>query len=395
MWIHRSIEGLFREISGETPCILLTGMRQTGKTALLEHLLPEAKFVSLDLPKNADEAEHSGEQLLDRLGEPVIIDEVQYAPALFRIIKSKIDQNRKKKGRFFLTGSQRFELMREVSDSLAGRVTIIELSTLSVAEIQKFLGKEIDSTMLLHLIWRGGFPELHVDDRSTERFYSSYVASYIERDVRQLISIRHEREFDRFLRLCALRAGQLTSLNPMAAELGISATTAKSWFDALIATHIIGVVEPFHSNLSKRLIKSSKFYFTDTGLQCALAGIRSADELRNSPLLGPIFEAHVYGQIMRSFQNRAIRPRMAFFRDHSGHEIDFVIELGNDTHLIECKWSDHPDWSQKNFDKASLMVSEARNVTRSVACSVSVSRETSGKVMIRNSIDWDWLHFHP
>jgi predicted AAA+ superfamily ATPase len=346
----------------------------------------------LDLPRNAEEAENSGEQLLERLGEPIIIDEVQYAPKFFRILKSKIDRKRESKGRFFLTGSQRFELMREVSDSLAGRVTIIELPTLSAAEIEGFHGKEVDANALLDLIWRGGFPELHRDGRNPERFFSSYIASYIERDVRQLVSIRHEREFDRFLRLCALRAGQLTSLSPIAAELGISASTAKSWFDALIATHVIGLVEPFHTNLSKRLIKTPKFYFTDTGLQCALAGIRSKEELQTSVLLGPIFEAHCYGQILRSFQNRAIRPRIAFFRDHFGHEVDFVIEYGNNTHLIECKWSESPEWSSKNFDTAIEMIGKGRNVTLSVTCSGYISRETAMGLTIRNSIHWDWIH---
>ncbi len=392
MWIKRSIEDILEAISQETPCILVTGMRQTGKTSLLEHFRPEAKFVSLDLPRNAEEAENSGEQLLDRMGEPVIIDEVQYAPKLFRILKSKIDRERARKGRYFLTGSQRFELMREVSDSLAGRVTIIDLPTLSAAEIERFHGKEVDTPALLDLMWRGGFPELHRDGRNPERFFSSYIASYIERDVRQLVSVRHEREFDRFLRLCALRAGQLTSLNPLAAELGISASTAKSWFDALIATHIISLVEPFHTNLSKRLIKTPKFYFTDTGLQCTLAGIRSKEELQTSVLLGQIFEAHCYGQILRSFQNRAIRPRIAFFRDHFGHEVDFVIEYGNETHLIECKWSENPEWNSKNFDIAIEMLGKGRNVTLSVACSGYISRKTSQGLTIRNSIHWDWIH---
>ncbi|MCX6132142.1 MAG: ATP-binding protein [Proteobacteria bacterium] len=392
MWIKRSIEDILEAISLETPCILVTGMRQTGKTSLLEHFRPDAKFISLDLPRNAEEAENSGEQLLDRLGEPLIIDEVQYAPKLFRILKSTIDRERHRKGRFFLTGSQRFELMREVSDSLAGRVTIIDLPSLSAAEIERFHGQEIDTNGLLDLMWRGGFPELYSNKRNPERFFSSYIASYIERDVRQLISVRHEREFDRFLRLCALRAGQLTSLNPIAAELGISASTAKSWFDTLIATHIINLVEPFHTNLSKRLIKTPKFYFTDTGLQCALAGIRSKEELQSSALLGPIFEAHCHGQILRSFQNRAIRPRIAFFRDHFGHEVDFVVEYGNNTHLIECKWSESPEWNSKNFDTAREMIGKGRDITLSVACSGYISRKTAQGLTIRNSIHWDWLH---
>lgn len=392
MWIKRTLEKILPEISQETPCILLTGMRQTGKTSLFEHILPQAGFISLDLPRNAEEAENSGEQMLERMTEPLIVDEVQYAPKLFRVLKKKIDQDRQRKGRYYLTGSQRFELMREVSDSLAGRVTIIELPTLSAEEIEIFLNIKMEPGLLLDVIWKGGFPELYRDQRNPERFYSSYIATYIERDVRQLVSIRHEREFDRFLRLCALRAGQLTSLNPMAAELGISASTAKSWFDALIASHVISLVEPYHTNLSKRLIKTSKFYFTDTGLQCALAGIRSKDELQHSPLLGPIFEAHCFGQILRSFQNRAIRPRIAFFRDHFGHEVDFVIEVGNDTHLIECKWNEEPEWNAKNFDTAAELIAKGRNIKRTVICSGYIGRNSAQKVMIRNSVHWDWLH---
>ncbi len=338
------------------PALLLTGCRQSGKTSLLKKLFPDYSYVTLDIPLLAEQAESSGIEFLESREEPLIIDEVQYAPELLRYIKIKIDEDREKMGRFHLTGSQKFSLMEGVTESLAGRITLLDLLSLSSYELEKWIEKPIEGDLLVEMILKGGYPELHARGLEPEQFYSDYLATYLERDVRQLVNVKNLRDFDRFIRLLALRSGQLLSMNSLASDVGVSVHTIKSWISILEISNIIYLLEPYYKNLGKRLVRAPKIYFLDTGLLVYLLGIRTRDELKNSALIGSIFETHTLGQLLRGFYNYGKKPDLFFYRDHHGHEIDFVIPVGEKLKLIECKWSQKPSLPHKTFAQMEKLI---------------------------------------
>lgn len=344
MWIQREIEEIWQELRSEYPIVVVTGTRQVGKTSLLERLVGEENLVSLDLPNEARRAESTPEHFLSDLEFPAIIDEVQYAPALFRHLKYLCDRRLKKTGeRIYLTGSERFVLMRDLSESLAGRAAIIELSGLSLKELEQATGKLASGSVLLKWLLMGGYPGLHAGSLKRERFFSNLVATYIERDVKRLGEVKDSRDFDRFLRLCAIRTGQILSMNGIAAEIGVSQTTVKRWLSILEASSIVDLVEPWFSNQTSRLVKRPKLYFRDTGLCAFLSGLESEEQLAKSPLLGALFETLCYNQLRTSYENRGLRKKIYYFRTRDGVEIDFVVEKGpNNLECYECKWSENP-----------------------------------------------------
>ncbi|MBC8132292.1 MAG: ATP-binding protein [Deltaproteobacteria bacterium] len=356
VWISRDLVAFLQSTAKQRPAILLTGSRQAGKTSLLEHTFPDYGYVSLDLPALAEEADNSGEQFLARHPAPVIIDEVQYAPRLFRYLKNTIDRNRRAKGRYLLTGSQKFQLMQGISESLAGRVSITELHSLSLHEIEAFVRKPLDRNQIVDWMWKGGYPELVAENLPPRRFYSDYVATYLERDVRQALQVRNLRDFDRFLRLCALRTGQILSMNSLASETGVATNTIKSWLAVLEASGIVFLLPPYFRNLGKRLVKAPKLYFLDTGLACFLAGFDSPQALAGSGYLGAMFETLVLGQIVRRSANRGETPTVCFYRDHHGNEVDFVLPIGEKVRLIECKWSETPEPQTRGFREIESLV---------------------------------------
>jgi hypothetical protein len=304
--------------------VVLTGARQTGKTSIFRRLFPEYEFVSLDLPTEAEQAEKEPQTFVQRHPAPVIIDEVQYAPGLFRYLKIAVDANRRRHGQFLLTGSQKFTLMTSVSESLAGRADIVELETLSFAEIRGAL----PTTTVESAIVRGGFPELHADlDIDFVAFYNSYLATYLERDVRSLANVGSLRDFERFLRACALRSANLLNKADLARDVGISPTTANHWLSILQASGQVVLLEPWFSNRTKSIVKSPKLYLADTGLLCALLNIRSVEALLESPAAGPIWETFVFAQL-RARERQAGRPGSLFFWRDRTREVDFVIDIG-------------------------------------------------------------------
>src|SRR5499427_10182077 len=263
MWIPRDIEPRLQRSARTRPVLVLTGARQTGKTSTFRRLFPEHEFVSLDLPTEAEQAEKEPESFLRQHPAPVIIDEVQYAPGLFRYLKIAVDAGRSRHGRFLLTGSQKFTLMKSVSESLAGRADIVELETLSLHESQTALPKATPEDAIV----RGGFPELHADpDIDHVAFYNSYLATYLERDVRSLANVGSLRDFERFLRACALRSANLLNKADLARDVGISPSTASQWLSTLAASGQIVLLEPWFSNRTKSIVKSPKLYLADTGL---------------------------------------------------------------------------------------------------------------------------------
>jgi uncharacterized protein len=365
MWFARDIEERLRRSARTRPVVALTGARQTGKTSTLRRLFPEYDFVSLDLPSEAEMAEHEPDAFLARYPDPVIIDEIQYAPALFRHLKVAVDARRKQNGRFLITGSQRFALMNGVSESLAGRVDIIELETLSWAEIFAVL----PLTVLVPAILRGGFPELWANpDIDAPAFYNSYLATYLERDVRSLTQVGSLRDFERFLRACALRSANLLNKADLARDVGISPSTANQWLSMLEASGQVILLEPWFSNHTKSIVKSPKLFLADTGLLCALLNIRTEEALRQSPAVGAIWETFVFAQL-RQRERLAGRMRsIHFWRDRS-REVDFAVDVGGRLELFEAKWTELPDASDTaNLDFVVRALGKSRIAGGGIIC---------------------------
>jgi len=333
MWIERTSRALLLDAVAARPAVVLTGARQTGKTSLLRRTFPAFHYVSLDLPGEAELAENDPLAFLTRHPPPLIVDEVQYAPGLFRHLKSAVDARRSLTGQFILTGSQKFHLMHSVSDSLAGRVQILELEPLSLREIRDALGPmELDD-----LILRGGYPELY-RDRELDRtgFYHSYIATYLERDVRTLLNVSSLRDFERFLRACALRSGQLLNKAELARDVGINPMTANQWLSVMETSGQAALVEPWFSNKTKSIVKSPKLYLTDTGLLTILLNIGNPDELRRSPMFGAIWETFVFAELRKREAARQHRWSIHFFNDRR-REVDFLIDRGGRFELYEAK----------------------------------------------------------
>lgn len=365
MWIIRDVEPRLLRSARTRPVIVLTGARQTGKTSTFRRLFPDHKFVSLDLPTEAEQAEKEPQSFLRRHAPPVIIDEVQYAPGLFRYLKVAVDANRTRNGQYLLTGSQKFTLRKSVSESLAGRADMVELETLSLAEIRAALPK----TVIENAIVRGGFPELHANPEiDAVAFYNSYLATYLERDVRSLANVGSLRDFERFLRACALRSANLLNKADLARDVGISPTTANHWLSTLEASGQIVLLEPWFSNRTKSIVKSPKLYLADTGLLCALLNIRSEEALRQSPAAGAVWETFVFEQL-RGRERRAGRVGSLFFWRDRTREVDFVADTGGRLELFEAKWAEVPAAGDAvNLDFVRNAVGKSRIASGAIIC---------------------------
>lgn len=338
VWIPRQIEARLQGLAATRPVLVLTGARQTGKTALCRHLFPGHHYVSLDLPSEAAAAEHDPSSFLARHPLPLLIDEVQYAPSLFRHLKSVVDEQRQRCGQLVLTGSQPFALMQSVGDSLAGRAAVLSLEGLTLAEIQA----ASPGADLLTVLLRGGFPELWANPAiEVGDFHRSYVSTYLERDLRSLQQVGHLLQFERFLRACALRSGQLLNRAELARDVGIAASTAGQWLSLLERSGLVFLLEPWFGNAGKRLSRSPKLYWTDTGLLCWLVGISSAADLLRSPLLGFLWETLVVVDLRRALHLQADAGRLHFWRDRN-KEIDLLLERGGRFWLGDAKWSELP-----------------------------------------------------
>jgi len=375
MWIPRDVEGRLRRSARTRPVVVLTGARQTGKTSTLRRLFPDHAFVSLDLPTEAEQAEKEPAAFLRRHPPPVLIDEVQYAPALFRHLKVAVDARRAVNGQFLLTGSQKFTLMTGVSESLAGRADIVELETLSLAEIHAARPR----TAVEAAIVRGGFPELHANpDIDAAAFYNSYLATYLERDVRSLANVGSLRDFERFLRACALRSANLLNKADLARDVGVAPSTASQWLSILQASGQVVLLEPWFSNRTKSIVKSPKLYLADTGLLCALLNIRSEDGLLTSPAAGAVWETFVCAQL-RHREARAGRTGSLFFWRDRTREVDFVADVGGRLELFEAKWTELPAAADAaNLEFVRNVVGAARIAAGAIVCRAPHSYPLAG-----------------
>ena len=348
MEFRREVSNAVLRLAAHFPAVVVTGARQTGKTTLLTRLFPGHHYVSLDLPAQAQLAEEDPRSFLLRYPPPLLVDEVQYAPGLFRYLKVEIDGNREANGQFILTGSQKFGLMKEVSDSLAGRCGVLELEGLSIEELGDTFHDRERREGIAEILVRGFMPQLWKDpDLRPADYFSSYQATYLERDVRQLLNVSSLRDFDRFMRASAVRVGQLLNRTELSKEVGISNKTAAEWLSVLQASNQVTLIEPYFANVGKRLAKTPKLYFNDVGVLCFLLGL-NRDSVMDSYLIGAIWETFVFGELRKYLSATAPEASLRFYRDQS-REVDFVIEKDGRLTLAEAKWKELP--SRKDFQR--------------------------------------------
>jgi len=339
-YVKRQIESVVKSYSAQFPVVVVTGPRQAGKTTMLKHLSAgKCSYSSFDDLTTRKMAEDDPVFFIKNLVKPAIIDEIQYVPEILPQVKIEADADPDKKGVFFLTGSQQFSLMKGVSESLAGRAGIINMLQFSAVEAAK-LYSDNPLEEFMFFCGRGAYPRPALD-RSVvpSDWYESYVNLYVEKDVRSLYNIGSVSDFGSFVKVLASRAGQILNLSGIAAPLGVSVNTIKSWISVLETGGIIILLRPWHANTGKRLLKSPKVYFTDTGLLCHLNGLDSGERVKKSPMFGQIFENFCIMEVMKDRINRGIRPGIYYYRDGNGLEVDLLLETQDGLIFAEFKAS--------------------------------------------------------
>lgn len=329
--MQRNLEKKLKQLFDKFPIVFLTGPRQSGKTTLAQMAFPSLPYVNFEDISLQEEVRSDPHGFLKEYNSGVIIDEAQLVPEIFSYIQLYSDR-RNIPGQYLLTGSQNFLLNEKISQSLAGRVGILKLLPLNYSEISENYNANIDQ-----MIIKGGYPRSYEQDISATDFFSGYLQTYVERDVRQLKNISSLGDFQKLLFLCAGRVGQVLNLSSLCGDCGMSVPTIKSWISVLEASYIVYLSHPFHVNTNKQMVKSPKLYFYDTGLLCYLLKIRNRDHLKQHFAYGSIFENFVVNEILKSQLNRGEMQNIYFLRDSKGHEVDCVIPQSNSRILCEIK----------------------------------------------------------
>ena len=335
--IKRNIEPLFRQLANQYPIVTLVGPRQSGKTTLARMVFSDKPYVSLEDPDVRRYANEDPRGFLSAYSGGAILDEIQRAPELPSYLQAQVDRN-DAPGQFILTGSQQFELMTQVSQSLAGRTALLRLLPLTLAETQRFQPMDGQVALVLpEVLLNGFYPRVHNQKLQASQAMGDYFATYVERDLRQLTAVQDLRLFERFVHLCAGRTGQLLNLSSLANDAGVSQPTARAWMDLLQTSFIIHLLPPWFVNTGKRLIKSPKLYFYDTGLACWLLGLRNAEQVQRDPLWGALFENFVVMEAVKDRYNQGENAALYFYRDAEGNEVDLLMPVGGQLHAIEVK----------------------------------------------------------
>lgn len=376
MYLNRTIEKTIKELSSQFPVIVVSGARQVGKSTLLQMIKNDnMKYVTLDDLDARSLALSDPKYFLEQYGYPLLIDEIQYAPILLNYIKIIVDEEKMNNLKnnlpvrplFWLTDSQQFEIMKGVSESLAGRIGVLNLYSMSLDEIEKNDGeifspqieslkkkkspKIIERKQIFNYIFNGGMPDIITGATKRNAYFSSYLNTYIERDVKQLINAQKTIEFYNFMQSIAVRTAQELNYSVISKEIGVDLKTIKNWISILETSGIIYLLQPYYSNVSNRITKSPKLYFMDTGLCSYLAKYQSAETLEFGALSGAIFETYVVSEIIKNFSNNGIDPKMHlyYYRDKDQKEIDLIYTDGNTLYPIEIKKGISPSSPDKNF----------------------------------------------
>jgi len=377
-YIKRELEELILRLAGKFPIITVLGPRQSGKTTLLKHLYPSYAYVTLEAPDVRLRVQADPRGFLDQYkNEPLIIDEFQRFPDLVSYLQEYADAHYQM-GQVFLTGSQQYEIAEKVSQSLAGRTAILKLLPLSLAEITN----KFPLNNLGEMMFRGSYPAVYHRKLNPSDWYPSYVETYLERDVRKLLQIGNLDKFALFLHLLAGRAGQLMNLNNLSREAGITQPTARQWFSILQASQLIFSLKPLHRNINKRILKTPKLYFNDTGMLCYLLGLSSVKELRGHPLVSAIFENFVISEFVKfNSTASAVNLKLLYYRDKNGREVDFILERGNELDLFEIKYTH--TIRQSHFKHLKFVAEKTETLSQSVIY--------AGELRLPNVIGWKEL----
>lgn len=333
--VNRTMAEKVKQMATKMPVLSITGPRQSGKTTLAKTVFPKHNYVNLENPDVLDEAKADPRSFLSQHKHGLIIDEAQKMPELFSYIQTISDENGKA-GEFILTGSQNFLLYEKITQSLAGRVFMANLLPFSIEELRKSKYWKSD---LNHFMFQGFYPRIYDKQIDATDFYPSYIQTYTERDIRQLVNVSNLYSFQKFMRLAAGRIGQLLNYSSIANELGVDLKTIKSWFGILETGFIAFFLQPHHNNFNKRLVKTPKLYFYDTGLACSLLGINSVEALETHWARGVLFENLVIADMTKNILHRGQKPHLYFWRDNTGNEVDVVEEKGSKTNIYEIKSS--------------------------------------------------------
>lgn len=331
--LPREAEPTIRRLAGGYPVVAVTGPRQSGKTTLVRAMFADRPYVSLEDLDEREFADQDPRGFLARFPDGAVLDEVQRAPGLFSYLQTRVDQERRN-GLFILTGSQQFDLLSSITQTLAGRVALVPLLPFTLGELQA--GGQAPGS-LEELLFTGLYPPVHDRELEPGIWYANYVRTYVERDVRQMINVRDLSAFQRFVRMCAARTGQLLNLSTLAADCGITHNTARSWLSVLEASYLVHVLQPHHRNFNKRLVKTPKLYFYDPGLAAWLLGVQTPAQLVMHPQRGALFETWVVSEMLKARFNRALASNLYFWQDRSGHEVDVLVEQGGTLIPVEVK----------------------------------------------------------
>ncbi len=377
-YIYRNVETTINKAAAMFSTVLITGARQVGKTTLLKHMKSDITYLTLDDPILLQSALEEAGSFFKTTPPPVIVDEIQYAPNLFSYIKMSADESGKK-GQFFLTGSQQFKMMKNVSESLAGRIGIINLLGLSLREIKndtfneifvpteeyfekrKISARQMGYKEIWEIIHKGSMPAMYADELDWQMFYAAYTKTYIERDVRDLTHVGDERKFIKFMTSMASRTSQMLNLSAVANEVGISVPTADRWLSIMISSNIMYLLQPYYNNIMKRAVKTPKLYFLDTGLAAYLTKWNTPQVLEAGAMAGAFFETFVMAEVLKSYYNAGVSdPSLFYYRDKDTREIDLLIEQNGTFHPVEIKKTANPG---KEHIKSFSVLEKSKGVT--------------------------------
>jgi len=370
MYLQRDIEKVITGALEQFPAIAITGPRQSGKTTMLREVFGNKyEYVTFDDPLNRQRAIDDPKLFLSQLKEYVILDEIQYVPEILHYLKMEIDNKRFMKGRFILTGSQQFGLIKGLSESLAGRIAIFSLLPFSYIEVNKH-NACTTKTYFSDSSLKGLYPEIYLSENINNKlWYGSYLQTYLERDIRSVYNIGSLREFSIFLRLLASRCSQLLNMSALARDIGVSVNTIKAWISVLEAGHIIYLLQPWYRNLGKRITQSPKVYFVESALVTYLTGISTEELLFNGPMGGELFENLIISEALKSLYNRGERPEMYYLRTNNGVEADLITERNNKLSVYEIKMSQTPHIGMaKNFGQIVQLFPEFNFADKAIIC---------------------------